>query len=82
MDVYCHICGEPWENDTFQDVAEENKLTYADVQHLFRRTGCEVITGGMKCKPRETVQGAAMLALYDVLGDDFDGIASTLEDFL
>jgi len=81
MDVYCHRCGEPWEIDTFWDVAEENGLSYNDVQQLFKKTGCEVMTGGYKCEVRRDHKGELMTALYDVLGDDFDGIAATLEDF-
>lgn len=31
MDLYCAKCGEPWDNDTFHDVADENGSTYAEV---------------------------------------------------
>ena len=28
MDLYCPRCGEPWDNDTFHDVAQQNAEEY------------------------------------------------------
>ena len=51
MDLYCPICGEPWDNDTFHDVAQARQQTYvslgpntyAAVTADFRRRGCAAL---------------------------------------
>lgn len=80
MDIYCPNCGEPWELDTFHDVAEERGTSWEEAISRFRRDGC-VATGWCKpCEPRRTMRGEAMAILGDLLGDDIDGLASMLDD--
>lgn len=56
MDLHCPKCGEPWDNDTFHDIAAENlaemlsdghgvvkPTTYAKVAADFRVRGCEAL---------------------------------------
>jgi len=60
MDLYCPICGEPWDNDTFHDVAQTRQethtrpATYETVAKDFRRRGCAALapeyTNG-PCRP-------------------------------
>jgi hypothetical protein len=58
-------------------------ITFADVVRLFRSEGCSAL--GDRCRTdigdvdRARAAGAALL--FDLLGDDVDGIAATLEDF-
>ena len=83
MDVYCPVCGEPWEIDTFHDVAEEQARKFRDVVDEFARVGC-VATGWVspdRCTARENARADMARALFDVMGDDIDGVASMLEDF-
>lgn len=76
MDLLCPKCSEPWDNDTFHDVAEDTGSTYTKVAADFRRRGCEALGtthGEMNPDPR-------VGALYDMLGDDMDGAAAMIED--
>ena len=88
MDLYCTSCGEPWDNDTFHDVAEETDSTYEKVMREFRVKGCAVIPG-QSCVPTPATNTDrtfglrpqdASAALFDMLGDDTDGIAAMMED--
>ncbi len=74
MDVKCPICGEPWDTDELHDVAAK---TYKQAYAEFRKIGCEVFGG----KHSGNKANLAVGALMDVLGDDVDGMAATLEDF-
>ena len=85
MDIYCHRCGEPWEIDTFHDIADERGETFAVVMSAFQREGCGATGWVAQCE-RATGDGARMrgdmsAALAEMLGDDIDGIAAMMEDF-
>jgi hypothetical protein len=81
MDIYCTRCGEPWDNDTFHDVAAEQKITYKQAIARFRDEGCAGTGWCDPCQPVNTLRTSATAMLHDILGDDIDGIASLLEDF-
>lgn len=77
MDVYCPKCGEPWDIDTFHDAAEEQGVTFKDVQRrFFGAEGCKALGGTCSETPVNPAYASASAALYEVLGDDIDGIAS------
>jgi len=78
MDVICRKCGEPWDVDSFHDVAEDNGTTWDDASREFRRSGCAVF--GITCSEDRSDATAAAEAIYDLLGDDMDGAAALLED--
>lgn len=85
MDVYCPKCAEPWDNDTFHEVAEEIGSTYAAVSAAFRAKGCGVAFRGSAYDPgRHCGAGSRanpnIAAMYDLLGDDMDGAAAMFED--
>jgi hypothetical protein len=87
MDLYCPKCGEPWENDTFHEVADEKGMTYQEVAAEFRINGCEAVGSSHNSPSTErdstfglTRQEAAG-ALYDLLGDDMDGAAAMMDDY-
>jgi hypothetical protein len=90
MDIYCPIkgCNEPWDNDTLHEVAEETGKTYEEVAAQFRRIGCEALWNSKHNVTEEEQRdshhgltaGEAAAALYDILGDDMDGVAAMLED--
>ena len=85
MDVYCPKCGEPVEIDTLHEYAESNEVTFQSVLDSFKKNGCgETFTEwGWQCNPSEHGKERAMIAseLFDILGDDIDGIASTIDDW-
>jgi hypothetical protein len=80
MDIPCPICGEPWDTDEFHFAAEEQNTTYKELSHEFQRKGCEVLGGGAYCEPVTNNRTAAAAAMYELMGDDLDGVASMLED--
>ena len=80
MDIKCHRCGEPWEIDTFHDVASERGTSFDSEVRRFRTKGC-VATGWVGQCENSYPNGDAILALGDLLGDDVDGLAALLEDF-
>lgn len=86
MDVYCPKCGEPVDNDEFHDAAEAQSSSYKKVVAAFQRRGCEAL-GFPPCRaphslsqPGRVARATAASALYDILGDDMDGVAAMLED--
>ena len=85
MDIYCCRCGEPWEVDTFHDVADDMGRTFGDVVEEFQRAGC-VATGWVSGCDRATggaaaARAGAMSVLSDLLGDDVDGIAAEMAEW-
>ena len=80
MDIKCHRCGEPWDTDTFHDVAAERGTTWEHECARFRRLGCESIPGEGRCERDPHVNGALIAALGELSGDDVDGFASDLAD--
>lgn len=80
MDLPCKRCGEPWDNDEFHYVAEENGSDYATVAADFRKLGCEAVTG-RQCEAQDSRTTLAASAMYELLGDDMDGAAAMIEDF-
>lgn len=78
MDIRCPICKEPTDNDELHYVAEDEGRTYREVYRDFASNGCAVIYGGSPCEPA----GNPMIgtAIYDLMGDDVDGVMSAWED--
>jgi len=84
MDIYCNRCGEPWDVDTFHDVADDLGVSFDAALARFYADGCAGTGWVKRCdvapdgpaRVRASVSG--MLA--EVLGDDVDGIASELAD--
>lgn len=84
-DVFCTKCGEPWEIDTLHEAAADQGHTFGEILAGFRAHGCSALSGFgfglVKCNPRGNVRGAdASALLFDLLGDDVDGVAAMLED--
>jgi hypothetical protein len=82
MDIYCPVCGEPWENDTLHDYAQETNSTYKNVYRSFINDGCGVAftTWGVTCEPNPSMRTHLMGVLAEIMGDDVDGIMSSMED--
>lgn len=87
MDIICPIDGEPWDFDSLHEEAAESGRTYTEVMRDFQQRGCvalETAFGPMRCERDESSAYRAMVAeaMYDLCGDDMDGAASMMEDFL
>jgi hypothetical protein len=74
VDIYCPRCGEPW--DVYSLVED---MTPEEAADLKAGRGCPCCKG----KPVESrpFRAEASGVLLEVLGDDIDGVAATLEDF-
>ena len=81
MDILCQRCGEPWDVDTFHDVAAEQGVTFTEAVRRFQATGCAATGWCDPCEPVRSTRTAAAAMLYDLLGDDVDGAAAMLDDF-
>lgn len=81
MDVNCPRCAEPWDIDTFHDVADERDSTFTAVQRDFFTRGCGLAFGGKQCEQVDSLTAQASGVLAELLGDDVDGIAAMLDDF-
>lgn len=76
-DVYCPKCNEPFEQDYFHDIAEENGTDYATVSRDFQKRGCEAMNEPHGDGPANPYAEA----LFDLLGDDIDGTVNMMEDY-
>lgn len=88
MDLFCTKCGEPMDNDEFHELAQELDITYTEAVRRFAREGCAAFPGN-RCNvatspERDSIFGLtaaeASGALFDILGDDTDGIAAMMDD--
>lgn len=79
MDLICPKCSEPWEVDSLHEA--DFGLSFSNARRLFFTEGCGAVFEGVVCEPTHTLIGDASAVLYDLLGDDVDGIASSLDDF-
>lgn len=80
QDVHCPKCGDPCEIDYFHDVADDNGTTFRKVQQDFALRGCVAID--MACNPKgDTFKGMVSSAMFDLMGDDVDGVAAMMDDF-
>lgn len=82
MDIHCPKCGEPWDNDTLHEAAEEQDSTYQKVAKDFRARGCAAIGWGTCTSGTNDDQADRARMVYDLLGDDMDGAASILSEYL
>ena len=86
-DVTCPVCGEPWENDSLHEYAEEAGVTYKDVYKAFFSDGCGDAFSEWSLGPCQRSEDAGMRKrafyssmLAEILGDDVDGIMSSMDD--
>jgi len=86
MDVHCCNCGEPWEqyhlrheiSDTPPDELKAEGWKFGSSRLVVLHCPCCPANGGLKDADE---RAGITQDLADLLGDDEDGLASTLEDF-
>ena len=78
MDLYCPKCAEPWDNDSLHDAAKENGTTYNTLPT------CSAARDAWLSVPShgEGKAHPGIAIVYELSGDDMDGAASDLEDFM
>ncbi|MPZ50642.1 MAG: hypothetical protein GEU75_15320 [Dehalococcoidia bacterium] len=77
MDLYCTTCGEPWDLDTLHEVEGES---FDSARNRFVIEGCRLF-GASHNRPADTETAEKSAALFMLLGDDVDAVASFMEDF-
>lgn len=81
MDIICPVCAEPWD---MSELHEAEGMSFTAANNLFHTKGCGAVFGG-SCKPVTDPGGRlradVSAAMFDMMGDDVDGIAAMMEDF-
>jgi len=81
MDIFRPKCGEPWEIDCLHELVDDGDAKdFHEARKLFQRKGCEAFGCSHNPIPLKTTALASSL-MFDILGDDVDGIASMMDDF-
>jgi len=77
MDIFCVKCGEPLDTDELHDI--EGK-SFDEALAAYKSKGCRGIDRTCSDEPNDE---AAMYssALYEILGDDIDGVAAMMQDY-
>jgi hypothetical protein len=60
--------------------ADYERLFWKPMLDRFHSEGCAATGWCPPCEPRRTARSMAASALYEIMGDDVDGIAAILED--
>lgn len=76
MDLYCPVCGEPWDIDALHDVPG---VPFEVARRRFAREGCRLF-GTSHNDIIDADRAAKSAVLHQLLGDDVDGIAAMMED--
>jgi len=76
MDIFCRVCGEPWDLDELHGVPE---ASFETARRRFSGEGCEVFSTRHN-SVIDSDRAAKSAVLHELLGDDIDGIASLMED--
>ena len=87
MDVHCCNCGEPWDQYHLRhDLADCSPEELADDGWKFGSSrlvvlNCPCCRSARRRQADADERASIVQELADLLGDDEDGLASTLEDF-
>ncbi len=76
MDIYCPVCGEPWDLYALHDVPG---VPFEAARRRFAAEGCRVF-GTKHNSTIDSDRAAKSAVLHQLLGDDIDGIAALMED--
>ena len=76
MDLYCQICGEPYEAYHVNHDMPPDEKTY-----FLEGLGC-IYCKGIEPRGGRPFIAQASSAMMDMLGDDLDGVASMMDDYM
>ena len=81
MDIYCPRCAEPCDIDELHDIPH---LTFDQASQVFfdPRVGCGQLFSRKPCERSNSPVARAAAAMHDMFGDDIDGIAAMMENFM
>ena len=82
MDILCPICAEPWDADELYDVwlDDGRQVEWKTARKLFAKVGCDVFNTQHNESGVGSEEAEISTMLFDLLGDDVDGIAAAVED--
>ena len=75
MDLYCQICGEPFEAYHIQ-----HEISELEKRFFLKGFGCASCEGNVPANGRPEIAQLSAIA-HDLLGDDIDGVASMIDDY-
>lgn len=78
-DIYCTVCGEPWDVEELHFLADDTDREFVDVLREFRKSGCGVFDA--RCSPRPSIMSAVSRSAFEMMEDDVDGIVAVCEDY-
>lgn len=78
--IYCPSCGAEFCVDDLHDRADDLDSTFAAVQRDFQVTGCLAL-GESRHVGGDRMRAEVSSAMFDLMGDDIDGVAAMMEDF-
>ena len=78
MDLLCTNCAEPWD---MYYVLHEDPDAFTRTNGVITHCPCCKTRKTKKLSPKDQFRTEATAALGDILGDDIDGLAASLEDF-
>lgn len=81
MDIYCKVCGEPWDHDELHEMyVDGRKVPYMEAWRRFKKMGCRAF--GSSHGDQVDKEAAEMASVLYGVGDDPDAAAAFFEDFL
>lgn len=75
MDLYCQLCGEPYDYDHVM-----HELTLFESQSFRDGLGCPACNWGARAPKQTPLRAQLASAMADVLDDDVDGLAAEMND--
>lgn len=78
MDLYCQVCGEPWELSYLPEFEIDDYR--GAKQDFLNGVGCPTCNWGQKAPAERPRQSEFMAIAREELGSDLDGIAAEMED--
>lgn len=81
MDINCPKCAEPIDNDELHEIAGMYDMTYREVVAEFSLMGCNALDMEHNKATMGSAKAQVASAMFDLMGDDTDGVAAMMDDF-
>lgn len=81
MDINCPKCAEPIDNDELHEIASLYDMTYSEVLREFQVMGCNALDMEHNKATMDSFKSQVAGAMFELMGDDTDGVAAMMEDF-
>ena len=80
MDIMCPKCGEPFDLDDLDWLAESKDATTEELRATFFRDGCESMLSNRRKTCKRDRLSSVRFDLAELMGSDIDGYASLMEE--